>query len=231
MARMASIAPAQHCRRLQAVARQLGAAGSAAAPPQTASSPAVHGDDDDNRDYHSRHPGVARHSTLYTGDPPPRHPSDRQEPYATMTPRERYLFDLQGFVCIRTRCTASIAVRSQTIGFVILIRPCCLLYACHAAGGLLNAEEVARMNEAFDANPDRLSEFGEAIIPQGAALSGSHGSLRQWHGLLSFPQPHCQPFRDLLCHVKLIPYLNTLLGRGWRINCASEQCDSFSSVS
>ena len=52
-------------------------------------------------DYHSQHPGVARHSSLYKGLAPPRHPSDRQEEYATMTARERYLFDLQGFIVIR----------------------------------------------------------------------------------------------------------------------------------
>ena len=153
-------------RRLQAVRQQLCPAPVAA-------------------DYHSKHPGVARHSSLYKGPAPPRHPSDRLEQYATMTPRERYLFDLQGFIVIR---------------------------------GLLSAAEVSRMNAAFDANLDRRSEFGPTLIPPDCALSGSHGSLRQWHGLLSFPRPHCDPFRELLCHKKLIPYLNTLLGRGWRIN-------------
>ena len=33
--------------------------------------------------------------------------------------------------------------------------------------------------------------------------------------MLTWPHPHCQPFRDLLAHKKLLPYLNTMLGRGW----------------
>ena len=32
---------------------------------------------------------------------PDRHPSDRAEAFATMTRRERYLFDLQGYIVLR----------------------------------------------------------------------------------------------------------------------------------
>ena len=36
--------------------------------------------------------------------------------------------------------------------------------------------------------------------------------------MLAWETPHCDPFRALLCHPKAIPYLNTMLGRGWRMD-------------
>ncbi len=57
-------------------------------------------------------------------------------------------------------------------------------------------------------------------VPQGSALGGSHGWGRQWTDLLSWPEPHSTPFRRLLAHHNIVPYLNSLLGRGWRINYA-----------
>ena len=35
------------------------------------------------------------------GKEPERHPSDRAEQYSTLSQRERYLFDLQGFLILR----------------------------------------------------------------------------------------------------------------------------------
>lgn len=84
--------------------------------------------------------------------------------------------------------------------------------------GLLAPEEVARLNGALDANLDKRNPFGPATYGPGAALGGSQAAFRQWNGLLSWPKPHCLPFRDLMCNPRLIPYLNTLLGRGWRLN-------------
>ena len=36
--------------------------------------------------------------------------------------------------------------------------------------------------------------------------------------MLTWEQPHCQPFRDLLAHPKMIPYMNTFFGRGWKMD-------------
>ena len=36
--------------------------------------------------------------------------------------------------------------------------------------------------------------------------------------MLTWEQPWCQPFRDMLAHPKVIPYLNTLLGRSWKLD-------------
>ena len=37
-------------------------------------------------------------------------------------------------------------------------------------------------------------------------------------GQLEWPQPHCEPFRELLCHPRLQPVLDTVLGRGYRLD-------------
>ena len=36
--------------------------------------------------------------------------------------------------------------------------------------------------------------------------------------MLTWEHPHCQPFRDLLAHPKIIPYMNTFFGRGWKLD-------------
>jgi hypothetical protein len=36
--------------------------------------------------------------------------------------------------------------------------------------------------------------------------------------MLTWEHPHCQPFRDLLAHRKIIPYMNTFFGRGWKLD-------------
>ena len=36
--------------------------------------------------------------------------------------------------------------------------------------------------------------------------------------MIAWEQPWCQPFRDLIAHRKLVPYLNTNDGQGWKID-------------
>ncbi len=83
-----------------------------------------------------------------------------------MTDREKYLFDVQGYLVVRN---------------------------------FLTPEEVARLNEAIDANRDRMTEH-----------EGTY--MMEWE------HPWCEPFREMLAHPKAIPYLNTMHGRGWRLD-------------
>lgn len=96
-----------------------------------------------------------------------------------MTDREKYLFDLQGFLVVK---------------------------------GVLSDDEVARLNEAIDANMDKRRE-GKGGSKGSAALDG--GPRGEFKDILEWEQPWCQPFRDLLVHKPTIPYLDELLGRGW----------------
>ncbi len=99
-----------------------------------------------------------------------------------MDDREKFLFDLQGFVKVE---------------------------------GFLTADEVRAFNEALDANWDKRGDD-----PNHHPDGNTYGPKRRgiFTGMLTWEPPHCQPFRDLLAHPKLIPYLNTLFGRGWKMD-------------
>ena len=86
-----------------------------------------------------------------------------------MSDREKFLYDLQGFL--------------------------------HVPGFLGKAEVVA-LNAAFDANWDKRHW-------------GVGGKQNEFTGMLEWPKPHCDPFRELLAHPKSLPYLNTQFGQGW----------------
>ena len=105
-----------------------------------------------------------------------------QVDFATMSDREKYLFDLQGFIVIK---------------------------------GMLSEEEVKALNEALEANEDKRKEDHNRSA-SGAMVGEQPRAL--YDEMLEWEQPWCQPFRDLLAHKKIIPYLNTLLGRGWKLD-------------
>ena len=95
--------------------------------------------------------------------------------FSTMSDREKYLFDLQGFIVVK---------------------------------GMLSSEEVKALNEALDANSDKRKDDNN----RGAsgAMVGDH-PRGLYEGMLEWEQPWCEPFRDLLAHRKIIPYLNLSL--------------------
>lgn len=103
-----------------------------------------------------------------------------------MSDREKFLFDLQGFLVVK---------------------------------GLLSEKEVRRLNEAVDANQDQIKEDTNVNIGASTTLAGA-GKRMMLGGLLTLPHPWCEPFRELLAHPKLIPYLNTMLGPGWKMDHA-----------
>jgi hypothetical protein len=96
-------------------------------------------------------------------------------------------------------------------------------------GWKLNAEQIEALTETADnlsregiwkpvaGKPHRLGEAADGLVSVGCS---------NWRigGQLSWPQPHCEPFRELLCHPRLQPVLNTILGPGYRLDhgpCAS----------
>ncbi len=100
-----------------------------------------------------------------------------------MSEREKYLFDLQGFLVVRD---------------------------------FLTPEEVAALNESVDANIDVMGEDGNSHTGESTTLVGKKRGM--FTGMLSWPKPWCNPFRDIVVHPKLLPYLNTIHGRGWRLD-------------
>lgn len=79
----------------------------------------------------------------------------------------------------------------------------------------LTPAEVKVLNNAFDANEDQRYED-----PNHAPHGNTYGPVRRgiFTGMLQWEPPHCMPFRNLLVHKKLIPYLNTFFGRGWKMD-------------
>ena len=101
-----------------------------------------------------------------------------------MTEREKFLFDLQGFLVARN---------------------------------FLNSDELACINDAVDACSHLQHEDGNSNTAGSKSLAGTH-KRGMFTGMLNWPKPHCQPFRELIVHPKAIPYLNTMHGRGWRLD-------------
>ena len=83
----------------------------------------------------------------------------------------------------------------------------------------LSPEEVARLNAAVDANGDKMTDTEGTYLGNSSRLKGNaqRGVLS---GMLEWERPYSEPFRELLAHPKAIPLLDTMLGRGWRLDHA-----------
>ena len=85
---------------------------------------------------------------------------------------------------------------------------------------VLTPAEVAAANAAVDANVARALAAGAAR--ESDALDARHGVARQQHhrtdirGMLGWAER--EPFQRMLAHPTLVPYLNALCGRGFRMD-------------
>lgn len=86
---------------------------------------------------------------------------------------------------------------------------------------VLAADDVARCNEAIDRHAHLLAPHERQLEGDSKALASE---VRQhWmYGLLGFERPWCEPFRDLLVHPRIDPYLRELLGEDYRLNQGPE---------
>ena len=83
----------------------------------------------------------------------------------------------------------------------------------------LTPEEVRVLNEAIDENTHRIQiRSGDQLLSAGSpALVAEHGR-GDLGGMLNWPKPWCQPFRDLLAHPSIVPALVEILRDGFRID-------------
>jgi ectoine hydroxylase-related dioxygenase (phytanoyl-CoA dioxygenase family) len=109
-----------------------------------------------------------------------------------LTTAQRFMFDLNGFIVLR---------------------------------GAFPAEMVARANAAIDVNEDGLHERTGQLRTSGlygresTALAGDGVTGRfDMGGMLGWQRPHCDPFRELLCHPPIASALNELVGVGYRLD-------------
>jgi len=86
--------------------------------------------------------------------------------------------------------------------------------------GILSPEEVAAANAAVDAKQSLLQSRDTAALRNtktGSPLDAS-GPRLDMGGMLFWEQPHCEVFRNMLCHPKLVPYITELCGMGYRLD-------------
>ena len=105
---------------------------------------------------------------------------------------QRYAFDLNGFLVLR---------------------------------GVFSEAMVARANAAVDAHMDELHERVGQLRTSGlygresARLAGDGQTGRfDMGGMLGWAAPHCEPFREVLCHRAIAGALNELVGVGYRLD-------------
>ncbi len=82
---------------------------------------------------------------------------------------------------------------------------------------VLTPEEVERCNAAIDKHVDRLQEMEQSMAVGSKALEGT-SHRRDLGGMLAWERPWCEPFRALLVHPRVVPYLEVILGKGFRLD-------------
>jgi hypothetical protein len=123
-----------------------------------------------------------------TGDRPPASTAADDEPVSELSDRDKFMLDLQGFLVIPRA---------------------------------MSPDAVAAANAAIDAMWEgEYVDGGGATRPcrQGGVSGPEERYYSSLHGALEWPKPHCLPFRELLATPAVIPALNTLFGRGWRLD-------------
>ena len=86
--------------------------------------------------------------------------------------------------------------------------------------GVLTPDQIAAGNNAIVHFEEQIStrSVDEGGLARGsAALSGARGR-RELGGMLGWPAPHRQPFRELLVHSVVVSRLNEMCGRGFRLD-------------
>ena len=81
--------------------------------------------------------------------------------------------------------------------------------------GVLSTEEVARANDIVDRYWDRV-EVGGSTARDSVAFAGTGRPMLP--GILEFPKPDCEPFREMLAHPVLVKYLNVMCDKGFRLD-------------
>jgi ectoine hydroxylase-related dioxygenase (phytanoyl-CoA dioxygenase family) len=85
---------------------------------------------------------------------------------------------------------------------------------------VLSEPEVEAANAAIDAQAERLCPRDSAALRNTRQETpfAAAGPRVDIGGMLQWPQPHCEPFRRLLAHPRLVPYLTELCGEGYRLD-------------
>ncbi len=80
----------------------------------------------------------------------------------------------------------------------------------------LPAAEVAAANAAVDHHAGEIGIRQNDLANESATLRGTTGR-GDLGGMLTWEKPHCDVFREMIAHPRLTPYLQELLGPGFRL--------------
>ena len=82
--------------------------------------------------------------------------------------------------------------------------------------GALSPEEVAAANAAIDHHAEQIGIRPNDLAHESETLKGTQGR-GDLGGMLTWDKPHCDPFRAMIAHARFKPYLEELLGPGFRL--------------
>ncbi len=82
---------------------------------------------------------------------------------------------------------------------------------------VLTPEEIARLNEGIDHHAEQMDPIDRSLAGGSEALAGTSRRLGLGN-MLAWEQPWCEPFRELLAHPGVKPYLDEVLGEGYRLD-------------
>jgi ectoine hydroxylase-related dioxygenase (phytanoyl-CoA dioxygenase family) len=85
---------------------------------------------------------------------------------------------------------------------------------------VFSPDEVAAANAAIDVHQAKLCARTAPGLRNAAEGSphSAQGPRLDMGGFLGWPKPHCDVFRSVLAHPRLVPYLNELCGDGYRLD-------------
>ena len=86
--------------------------------------------------------------------------------------------------------------------------------------GVLSESEVDAANAAVDAHQSGLKSRDTSAMRNAKSHTpmSAAGPRLDMGGMLSWPQPHCDVFRSILTHPRLVPYYTALCGEGYRLD-------------
>eukprot|EP00750_Incisomonas_marina_P031148 INCI7734.1.p1 GENE.INCI7734.1~~INCI7734.1.p1 ORF type:complete len:362 (-),score=46.75 INCI7734.1:346-1431(-) len=114
---------------------------------------------------------------------------------AGLTPEQRYVFDLQGFVVVKGVLTQAEVAQ------------------CNASIESREEEFCERWSSIQNTKGD--SAFG---VPQKERSAEDYAGRLEHGSFLTWPKEDSQVFRSMLAHPKLVPLLNELVGEGYRLD-------------
>ena len=81
---------------------------------------------------------------------------------------------------------------------------------------VLTPEQLAAANLAVDRHADQIQLRPNDLANESQTLRGTMGR-GDLGGMLTWEKPYCEVFREVMVHPRLTPYLETVLGAGFRL--------------